>query len=111
METGAIRKYRPQEMLPGVEYQSEEDLIRRVGDIATTIFHPVGTCKMGSDPMAVVDPHLRVHGLIEIARGRCLDHAGDRFRQYQFTCHHDRREGGGEHFGGSLGRAIVDGHW
>ena len=46
MEAGAIRKYRPQEMLPGTQFQSDEDLIRRVGDIATTIFHPVGTCKM-----------------------------------------------------------------
>jgi choline dehydrogenase len=66
MEAGAIRKYRPQEMLPGTQYQSEEDLIRRVGDIATTIFHPVGTCKMGSDTMAVVDPQLRVHGLAKL---------------------------------------------
>ncbi|TCQ03539.1 choline dehydrogenase [Rhizobium sp. PP-F2F-G36] len=63
MAAGAIRKYRPQEMLPGTQYQSDEDLIRRVGDIATTIFHPVGTCKMGIDTMAVVDPQLRVHGL------------------------------------------------
>jgi len=70
MEADAIRNYRPQEMLPGTEYQSDEDLIRRVGDIATTIFHPVGTCKMGSDTMAVVDPQLRVHGL---ARLRVVD--------------------------------------
>jgi len=63
MEAGAIAKYRPREMLPGAEYQSDEDLIRRAGDIATTIFHPVGTCKMGSDTMAVVDQQLRVHGL------------------------------------------------
>jgi choline dehydrogenase len=66
MEANAIRKYRPQEMLPGTEYQSDEDLIRRVGDIATTIFHPVGTCKMGSDTLAVVDSHLRVHGLAKL---------------------------------------------
>jgi choline dehydrogenase len=66
MEAGAIRKYRPQEMLPGLEYQSDEELIRRVGDIATTIFHPVGTCKMGNDVMAVVDPQLRVHGLAKL---------------------------------------------
>ncbi|MFT4158358.1 GMC family oxidoreductase [Shinella sp.] len=62
METRAIARFRPQEMLPGTEYQSDEDLIRRAGDIATTIFHPVGTCRMGGDPMAVVDARLRVHG-------------------------------------------------
>lgn len=63
MATKAIANYRPQEMLPGLEFQSDEDLIRRAGDIATTIFHPVGTCKMGDDPMAVVDSQLRVRGL------------------------------------------------
>ncbi|MCJ8054892.1 GMC family oxidoreductase [Shinella curvata] len=63
MQASAIAKFRPEEMLPGREYQSEDELIRRAGDIATTIFHPVGTCKMGSDPMAVVDAKLRVHGL------------------------------------------------
>ncbi|CAN7271984.1 GMC family oxidoreductase [Pararhizobium sp. LjRoot235] len=66
MATKAIGKYRPQEMLPGTEFQSDEDLIRRAGDIATTIFHPVGTCKMGSDTMAVVDPQLRVHGIANL---------------------------------------------
>jgi choline dehydrogenase len=63
MQTKAIARFRPQEMLPGTEFESDDDLIRRAGDIATTIFHPVGTCKMGSDPMAVVDPALKVHGL------------------------------------------------
>ncbi|RWY66662.1 GMC family oxidoreductase [Rhizobium leguminosarum] len=66
MEAGAIAQYQPQEMLPGTEYRTDEDLIRRVGDIATTIFHPVGTCKMGSDTMAVVDSQLRVHGLAKL---------------------------------------------
>jgi len=63
MQTKAINRFRPQEMLPGQEYQSDEELIQRAGDIATTIFHPVGTCKMGDDPMAVVDSKLRVHGI------------------------------------------------
>ncbi|MBW9118309.1 GMC family oxidoreductase [Rhizobium cauense] len=63
MRTRAISGFRPQEVLPGKQYDSDEDLIRRAGDIATTIFHPVGTCRMGSDPTAVVDTKLRVHGL------------------------------------------------
>ncbi|WP_026615073.1 GMC family oxidoreductase [Ensifer aridi] len=63
MATNSIARFRPTEMLPGVEFQTDEELIRRAGDIATTIFHPVGTCKMGGDPLAVVDSSLKVHGL------------------------------------------------
>ena len=58
----ALAKYQPEEWKPGVQFQTDEDLARLAGDIATTIFHPVGTTKMGadSDPMAVVDARLRV---------------------------------------------------
>ncbi len=63
MQAEAISRFAPKELLPGTEFQSDEELIRRAGDIATTIFHPVGTCRMGSDESAVVDPHLRVHGI------------------------------------------------
>lgn len=63
MQARAISRFAPREMLPGVEFQSDEELIQRAGDIATTIFHPVGTCKMGSGEGAVVDPKLRVHGI------------------------------------------------
>ncbi len=61
----ALVKYQPQEWKPGVQYQSDEDLARLAGDIATTIFHPVGTTRMGraDDPMAVVDPRLSVRGI------------------------------------------------
>ena len=52
-----------QEFKPGPHLQSDDDLARAAGDIATTIFHPVGTCKMGNDSMAVVDERLRVHGV------------------------------------------------
>jgi choline dehydrogenase len=59
----ALQKYTPEEFRPGLEYQSDEELARLAGDIATTIFHPVGTARMGSDDMAVVDDRLKVHGL------------------------------------------------
>ncbi len=61
----ALARYRPQEWKPGVQYQSDEELARLAGDIATTIFHPVGTTRMGrdEDPMAVLDSRLRVRGI------------------------------------------------
>lgn len=63
MATQTLKKYRPSEMLPGTQYQSDDELIQRAGDIATTIFHPVGTCRMGSDDRSVVDHALRVQGV------------------------------------------------
>ncbi len=61
----AFSKYDPVEFKPGAAYESDEDLIEAAGDIGTTIFHPVGTAKMGraDDPYAVVDSHLRVRGV------------------------------------------------
>jgi choline dehydrogenase-like flavoprotein len=59
----ALAKYRPEEFRPGLEVQGEEELARAAGDIATTIFHPVGTARMGGDAGAVVDARLKVHGL------------------------------------------------
>lgn len=61
----AFAKYKPQEIKPGVEYQTDDELVKLAGDIGTTIFHPVGTTKMGSvdDPMALVDAHLNVWGV------------------------------------------------
>ncbi len=59
----AMKRFQPEEFLPGPEYADDTDLAREAGKIATTIFHPVGTCKMGADPMAVVDDRLRVHGI------------------------------------------------
>ena len=58
----ALARFAPEEWKPGVQYQSDEDLARLAGDIATTIFHPVGTTKMGADndPLAVVTPRLQV---------------------------------------------------
>ncbi|WP_281997579.1 GMC family oxidoreductase N-terminal domain-containing protein [Halomonas sp. A020] len=64
-EQPAFAKYSPEEVKPGVEYQTDEELTRLAGDIGTTIFHPVGTTRMGKgdDPMAVVDATLRVRGV------------------------------------------------
>ena len=61
----ALAKYQPEEYKPGVQFQTDNDLARLAGDIATTIFHPVGTTKMGraDDLTAVVDSHLRVRGI------------------------------------------------
>jgi choline dehydrogenase len=63
MNSNALRKYEPEEFKPGATVQTDMDLERAAGELGTTIFHPVGTCKMGSDPMAVVDDRLRVHGV------------------------------------------------
>ena len=61
----AMKKFEPEEFKPGIEFASEDELAREAGNIGTTIFHPVGTCKMGpaSDKMAVVDERLKVYGL------------------------------------------------
>ena len=63
MTAAALKRYTPEEFLPGAEVQSEDELIEAIGNIATTIFHPVGTCRMGQDPGAVVGADLRVQGL------------------------------------------------
>ncbi len=59
----ALAPYQPEEILPGPVVDSDADLIKKIGDIATTIFHPVGTCAMGVDEKSVVDPQLRVRGV------------------------------------------------
>jgi choline dehydrogenase len=61
----ALAKYQPEEFLPGAKFRTDDELARAAGDVGTTIFHPVGTCKMGpdSDRAAVVDARLRVRGI------------------------------------------------
>ena len=60
-----LSPYEPKEYKPGSQFQSDDELVRAAGDIGTTIFHPVGTCKMGraEDPLAVLDSQLRVRGI------------------------------------------------
>lgn len=65
MAAPSLAPFNPVELKPGPEVTSEEDLQQAAGDLGTTIFHPVGTCKMGPahDDAAVVDDQLRVHGI------------------------------------------------
>ncbi len=60
-----LRRYRPEEYKPGRDCQTDAELEKAAGEIGTTIFHPVGTAKMGlrEDPMAVLDERLRVRGV------------------------------------------------
>ena len=63
MATRAMSQFEPDEFLPGPGVASDDELARAAGDIGTTIFHPVSTCKMGRDERAVVDENLRVRGI------------------------------------------------
>ena len=66
----ALAAYQPEEYKPGPQFQTDAELAQLAGDIATTIFHPVGTTQMGqirgpqADPMAVVDSRLKVRGVV-----------------------------------------------
>jgi len=59
----ALAKYKPEEFKPGQQFSSEEELKTAARQVGTTIFHPVGTARMGNDDMAVVDERLRVRGI------------------------------------------------
>src|SRR5258706_293931 len=63
MASAPLARYAPQEWRPGAAAQSDAELVKAAGDLGTTIFHPVGTCRMGRDSAAVVDDRLRVHGV------------------------------------------------
>jgi choline dehydrogenase len=63
MAAKALARFAPEEWLPGPSLTSDADLRRAAGDLGTTIFHPVGTCRMGVDELAVVDDRLRVRGI------------------------------------------------
>jgi choline dehydrogenase len=70
MAARALAKYQPEEYRPGAAVNGDKELEKAAGELGTTIFHPVGTCKMGKDNLAVVDDELRVHG---IGRLRVID--------------------------------------
>ena len=63
MESETFKKYKPEEYRPGIDINDNEELVKAGSDYTQTIFHPVGTCKMGQDDMAVVDDKLKVKGI------------------------------------------------
>jgi choline dehydrogenase len=63
MSARALSRFEPEEFRPGTAAQTDEELANAAGELGTTIFHPVGTCRMGHDAMAVVDQRLRVRGV------------------------------------------------
>jgi len=63
MASPTLPRFSPAEWLPGVRLESDDELRDAAASLGTTIFHPVGTCKMGQDDRAVVDDRLRVHGI------------------------------------------------
>ena len=63
LETKTFAKYQPEEFRPGIEFKNDEELVKVASNYAQTIFHPVGTCKMGNDENSVVNDRLIVHGL------------------------------------------------
>ena len=63
LETNTFKKYEPEEFRPGISILDDEELIKEASNYAQTIFHPVGTCKMGKDENSVVNDRLYAHGL------------------------------------------------
>ena len=63
LDTETFKKYEPEEYRPGTHIKNDEELVKAGSDYAQTIFHPVGTCKMGQDENSVVNDRLKVHGV------------------------------------------------
>ena len=100
MNQPVMRRYIAEEHAPGEQCASDADLLAFARQTGTTVYHPTSTCRMGSDPNAVVDERLRVRGFERLARHRCLDHADGGVGQHQRRRGHDRRERVGYGAGG-----------
>jgi len=86
LATQTMQKYAPEEFLPGPNFQTDEELVKAAGNVGTTIFHPVGSCKMGhADDQARWSIRSCACAHRGPARDRRLGDAGDYLRQYQFA--------------------------
>ena len=63
LNTETFKKYEPEEYRPGANIVDDEELVKAASEHSQTIFHPVGTCKMGNDENSVVNEKLHVHGI------------------------------------------------
>ena len=99
-----MARYVADERLPGAAARTDADLMAYIRQYACCDYHPVGTCKMGSDEQAVVDPALRLRGLEGVRVVDSVDHAGPGQRQHECTDHHDRRKSGRPDQGGGSRR-------
>ena len=80
------------EIAPGVDIENDNEMLDWVKKNAETTYHPVGTCKMGNDPMAVVDAQPARAWRRGVTRRRRFDHADDGQWQHQRRLYHDRRK-------------------
>ena len=100
MTAPSLAKLQVTEIAPGVDTTRDDEIIDWVKRAAETTYHPVGTCKMGADAMAVVDARLRVHGIagLRVADASIMPTLTS--GNTNAPSHHDRREGGGHGAGG-----------
>ena len=93
LATPPLADYVIRENFPGPDVQTDEQWMAHARATGSTTYHPVGTCKLGTDPMAVVDPlSMRVHRPAGPARRRCLVHADDGVGQHLRRHQRDRGE-------------------
>ena len=99
----ALKPLIVRETRPGPEVQDDAGLLDYMRGTIQTSWHMVGTCKMGVDADAVVDPELRVHGHRQPARDRFVDLPDDSLVEYQYSVDRDRRKGRGYGVGSVTG--------
>ena len=101
------------EVRPGAHVVAEEDIRAFIRQVAGTVYHPCGTCRMGEDDKAVVDSELRVRGVEGLRVVGRLGDASDPLAQHPPRHHHDRGEGVGRHreVSGCLVALRFDGQW